>query len=72
MTKTEFEQLEEQAILNNIHNDIHGEFIYLYNEIFDFCRENDLEPDVVLQIITKKLSNKRRQQIKKDGYISKI
>jgi hypothetical protein len=55
-----------------MHKDIHGEFVYLYNEIFDFCQEYDLEPDPVIQIITKKLSAKRRQQIKKDGYISKI
>ena len=72
MTKKEFEQLEEEAALKEMHDDIHGEFIYIYNEIFDFCQENDLEPDAVLQIITNKLSNKRRQQIKKDGYISKI
>ena len=72
MTKEEFERLEEEAALEEMHDDIHVEFIYIYNEIFDFCQENDLEPDAVLQIITNKLSNKRRQQIKKDGYISKI
>lgn len=79
MTKEEFEQLEkqaetelEEAACKQMHKDIHNEFIYLYNEIFDFCQENDLEPNPVIQIITKKLSATRNKQIKKDGYISKI
>ena len=79
MNKEEFERLErqataelEEAACKQMHEDIHNEFIYLYNEIFDFCRENDLEPDPVIQIITKKLSAMRRKQIKNDGYISKI
>lgn len=72
MTKEEFANLEEKACLEEIHDDIHGEFIYIYNEIFDFCQENNLEPDAVIQIIAKKLSAKRSQQLKKDGYITKI
>jgi len=79
MTEEEFEKLEMQAedeiaeeACKQMHKDIHNEFVYLYNEIFDFCQENDLEPDLVIQIIIKKLSAARRKQIKNDGYISKI
>lgn len=79
MNKEEFEKLERQAedelaeeANEQIHKDIHNEFASLWNEVFDFCQENDLEPDAVIQIITKKLSAARSKQIKKDGYISKI
>ena len=79
MTKEEFEKLEKEADLEveteatkQIHKDIHNEFVFLWNEVFDFCQENDLEPDAVIQIITKKFSAKRSGQIKKQGYISKI
>ena len=79
MNKEEFEKLErlaekekEEEATDKIHEDIHNEFISIYNWIFDFCQENDLEPDPVIQIITKKLSATRRKQIKNDGYISKI
>lgn len=79
MNKEEFEKLEqlaekekEEEATDKIHEDIHNEFIFIYNWIFDFCQENDLEPDPVIQIITKKLSATRRKQIKNDGYISKI
>lgn len=79
MTKEEFAKLEQEAeleqeeeVCQQMHDDIYHEFVYMYNEIFDFCYENDLEPDAVIQIITKKLSDTRRKQIKKDGYISKI
>ena len=40
--------------------------------LIDFCRENDLEPDPVIQIITAKIGRKRSSQIRKQGYISKI
>lgn len=79
MTKEQFEKLELEATKKaeedscaQMHENIHNEFVCLYNEIFDFCQENDLEPDPVIQIITKKLSSERRKQIKNDGYISKI
>lgn len=79
MNKLEFERLEQQAerevekeATEKIHKDIQDEFIYLYNELVDFCNENDLEPDPVIQIITAKIGRKRSSQIKKQGYISKI
>lgn len=79
MTKEEFEKLERQAedkvveeATEQMHKDIHNEFVSIWNEVFDFCQENDLEPDAVIQIITKKFSAKRSGQIKKQGYISKI
>lgn len=79
MNKEEFLKLEYEAELEKeadackqMHEDIHNEFISIYNWIFDFCQENDLEPDPVIQIITRKLSATRRKQIKNDGYISKI
>lgn len=79
MNKLEFERLEqladkevEEEATEKIHKDIQDEFIYLYNELVDFCNENDLEPDPVIQIITAKIGRKRSSQIKKQGYISKI
>ena len=79
MNKEEFLKLEHEAELEKeadackqMHKDIHNEFVSIYNWIFDFCQENDLEPDPVIQIITRKLSAARRKQIKTDGYISKI
>ena len=79
MNKAEFEKLEKQAEIEieenateQMQKDIYYEFVSIYNWIFDFCQENDLEPDVVIQIITKKLSAKRAAQMKKQGYISKI
>jgi len=79
MNKEEFEKLEqlaekekEEEATDKIHEDIHNEFISIYNELVDFCRENDLEPDPVIQIITAKIGRKRSSQIKKQGYISKI
>lgn len=79
MTKEEFEKLERQAedevveeATEQMHKDIHNEFVSIWNEVFDFCQENDLEPDAVIQIITKKFSAKRSGQIKKQGFISKI
>ena len=79
MNKEEFEKLEQLAekekedeATDKIHEDIHNEFIFIYNELIDFCRENDLEPDPVIQIITAKIGRKRSSQIKKQGYISKI
>lgn len=78
MTKEEFERLERQAedeqaeeACEQMQKEIHNEFVAIYNEIFDFCQECDLEPDPVIQIIVKKLSDMRRRQIKNDGYISK-
>lgn len=79
MTKEEFEKLERQAELEKeeeaceqMQKDIYHEFVSIYNDIFDFCYENDLKTDTVIKIITEKLSNTRRKQMKKDGYISKI
>ncbi len=79
MNKLEFERLEQQAekeiesaVTKKILENIQVEFIYIYNELIDFCYKNDLEPDAVIQIITSKLSKNRRAQIKKQGYISKI
>lgn len=79
MNKVEFEKLErlaeeekEQEATEKIHKDIQDEFISIYNELIDFCHENDLEPDPVIQIITAKIGRKRSAQIKKQGYISKI
>ena len=79
MNKEEFEKLERQAKYElveeaneQMHKDIHNEFVSLWNEVFDFCQENDLEPDAVIQIITKKFSAKRAVQMKKQGYISKV
>lgn len=79
MNKLEFERLEQQAeretesvAAKKIQEDIQTEFIYIYNELIDFCYKNDLEPDAVIQIITSKLGKNSRAQIKKQGYISKI
>lgn len=79
MTKEQFEKLELEATKKaeedscaQMYQDIHNEFISIWNEIFDFCYENDLEPDIVIQILVKQLSSTRQKQIKKDGYISKI
>ena len=79
MNKLEFERLEQQAeretesvAAKKIQKDIQTEFIYIYNELIDFCYKNDLEPDAVIQIIISKLGKNRRAQIKKQGYISKI
>lgn len=79
MNKAEFEKLErlaeeevEKEATEKIHKDIQDEFVSLYNELVDFCNENDLEPDPVIQIITAKIGRKRSDQIKKQGYISKI
>lgn len=79
MTKEEFVELEKQAEseklndgIQKMQDDIYNECVSIYNEIFDFCYENDLEPDVVIQILVRQLSSTRRNQIKKDGYISKI
>ena len=79
MNKVEFEKLErlaeeekEKEATEKIHEDIQDEFIYIYNELIDFCHENDFEPDPVIQIITAKIGRKRSSQIKKQGYVSKI
>ncbi len=79
MTKEEFAKLEREAEAeleenNNqeILDEIFNEGVSIFNEIFDFCQENDLEPDPVIQLICKHLQAERRKQLKKQGYISKI
>lgn len=78
MTKEEFERLEKEALTTSINeatqtmlDDIHNEGVDIFNQIIDFCNENDLEPDAVIQLITRQLSAERRKQLKKQGFIAK-
>ena len=79
MTKEEFQKLENEAqkeleadAVAKMQNDINDEFIWIWNHIFDFCQDYDLEPDPVIDIIKSKMSREHKRQMNEDGYITKI
>lgn len=78
LTKEGFERLEAEAEAK-AQEDFEKEADRLidscsrrvFDMIVNFCHDEDLDPDPVIQRIVKQLSAERRRQIKKFGYVDR-
>lgn len=78
LTKEDFERLEAEAEVKS-QEDFEKEADRLidscsrlvFDRIVNFCLDEDLDPDPVIQRVVKQLSAERRRQIKKLGYVGR-